>query len=195
MLTIILLLKTYFLILIIHILKQYFDISAKYLFHLWDFRERRVWFVVEDASWYFWCSAPTSGSFGVTAEISGINSSSRICRLKFVGTLVLSFLDLACGECSTILKSSIEIKIWGQLGGVSERKKRGRIIKQFCWDSEFAASTLLMAEEEFSFGASRDGELNRILVVSVGSASGKSTPTTDVQTPGILQRKVLHLIT
>lgn len=112
-----------------------------------------------------------------------------------MGTLVLSFLDLACGECSTILKSSIEIKIWGQLGGVSERKKRGRIIKQFCWDSEFAASTLLMAEEEFSFGASRDGELNRILVVSVGSASGKSTPTTDVQTPGILQRKVLHLIT
>lgn len=51
-----------------------------------------------------------------------------------------------------------------------------------------------MTAEEFSFGVSRDKELHLVLVASVGRASEKSTPSTDVQTPGISEGKVLHLI-
>lgn len=79
--------------------------------------------MLEDAVWYFWYSVSTPDSFGVTAKVSGLNSSSRSSRLRFVGTLVLSFLDVTFGECSTILKSPIEINIWGQLSCVSKRRK------------------------------------------------------------------------
>lgn len=102
--------------------------------------------MLEDAPWYFWCSAPTPDGFGVMAEISGLNSTSRSSRLKFVGTLVLSFLDVTFGEGSTILKSPIEIKIWGQLSGVSKRRKKGHVTKHLSWESEYIVCSLQVTD-------------------------------------------------
>lgn len=106
--------------------------------------------MLEDASWCFWWSAPTPDSFGVTTEISVLNSSPRSSRLKFVGTLAQSYLGETFREYSTILKAPIETEIWGQLSGVRKGRTKGNVIKQLSRECMWcAASRLLVGVEEF----------------------------------------------